>query len=217
MNEINKDISVSLIDSIKKSELSSLAPDLIEIGFDKLLEDSIIKEIPVIRTFQAVYRTVITISDKMLIKKIILFLNRVNDLPKEEIDEFYSRLENDPKFKMEIGEKILLILEKSDDYGKSYMLAEIFKNYIKGKIDYATFQLLCNAINTTFIIYLKNLKEYYEALHNSVKVDREILENLFQSGLVSIESHMIISSNGILFKPNNVGSLLIKILFNNGV
>ena len=121
MNESNQEISGSIIDSIKQSDISKLTPDLLEIGLDEILEDGIIKEIPVVKTIQAFYKTVITISDKILIKKIVLFLNRLNDVSKEIIDDFVTKLDKEPKFKKEIGEKLLLILEKSDDYEKSLM------------------------------------------------------------------------------------------------
>lgn len=214
MDNMNKEINYSLIDSFERTEISDLSQDLIEIGFDSLLEDGIIKEIPVVKTILASYKTVVTISDKILIKKILLFLKTLNDLPKDTIEDFVAKLNEDNKFKIKVGNKLLLLLEKSDEYEKSYLLAEIFKSYIKEEIDYNTFQLLSKAINNTFIEYIKILKDLYEKLHNSKKVDSEILENLFQSGLVSVESHMVLDSNGLQYKPNNIGSLLIKILFN---
>jgi len=208
-----KEIGYSIIESIKSSEISKLTPDLLEVGVDKILNDDIIKEFPVVRLIQALYKTVVTVSDRILIKKIVLFLKGLGGASKADIDKFIDKMNNEPTKQKKIGDKLLLILDKSDDFEKSFLIAEVFKYYLIGEIDYDTFQLLCNAINNTYLGHLKNLKQYYEILHNSQRLHTDIYENLFHSGLVGIESYIVTGASGIEYIPNNLGSLLIKILF----
>lgn len=212
MQKDNEEISKALIDSILPEKTSEEFIDIAEIGLDQLLDDGLLKEIPILKTIVAIYKTSITISDRLLIKKILLFLSSVYKIPDEHIAAFIAEIDQKPKFKREIGEKLLMILDKSDDFRKSTWLAEIFKSYITHEIDYSTFQRLCNSVNNTFIDFILDLKTIYAVLPTNNEAKKEVLDHLYQSGLVSIESQMVVGSNGLEFTPNRLGRLLINIL-----
>jgi len=213
MEITNNEMNQVLIESLKKTELVDLGEDLLEKGLDSLLKEGIVKEIPFVKFIIAMHETYITISDKILIKKLVLFLKKLNELPESTINKFISEINNNSKFKIKVGNKLLLLLDKNDDFEKSVMMAEVFKVYISKEIDYNTFQLLSHAINNTFIENIKVLKDVCEKLSSNYQINPEVLENLFQSGLLSLESHMILGGNGLVYKPNNLGSLLVKILY----
>src|SRR5690606_30032534 len=130
MEITNNEMNQVLIESLKKTELVDIGEDLLEKGLDSLLKEGIVKEIQFVKFIIAMHETYITISDKILIKKLVLFLKKLNELPESTINKFISEINNNSKFKIKVGNKLLLLLDKNDDFEKSVMMAEVFKVYI---------------------------------------------------------------------------------------
>lgn len=213
-----KSLSTSLIQTISKSELPKLVTDYSEIELDSVLDDGIVKDIPIIRSIVGLYKTTITIRDRIFMKKILLFLGKLQDVDPAKKIKFIEKIEADEKFRDRLGENLLLILDRLDDYEKAQLLAIIFKAYILNGIDYATFRNLARSIDRAMIEDLKNLSNYYENLSS---VEDDIKQRLYSCDLVAIEyfsgkgyGHFSGYSNPtIRYIKNELGEQLIKIIF----
>ena len=213
MTEQN-DLGISLVETIGQSELAKMVPDGLDIALDSQLTDGILKELPIIKSTVAIYKTALGVRDFILLKKIILFLKETANTDANERYEFSRRLSEDKKYQRKVGEQLLLYIDRVDDIEKSAILGKLFNGYIKKEIDYDTFQRLANAVDKTFIGDLNKLKEYYTySLSNFKTIGKDILHHLAQSGLVSMESHMILDSDGILFKQSKLGLTFIDLVF----
>lgn len=129
--------SSELIDSIKTSTLSTILADVSEATFDSMLNDGILKEIPVIHTIINLAQTGINISQKLFLKKITRFLDPIAQCSGEERATFTAQLENDAGTKIKAGEAILLTLDRLDHMEKATLLGNLYVNYMHGRISYS--------------------------------------------------------------------------------
>lgn len=77
-----KELSKSLVNTIKSPELQGLATDFTEIAFDQLSEaEGVAKEVPVVGSIVKVIRLGFSIKDIIFLKKLGKFLWHLRDVP----------------------------------------------------------------------------------------------------------------------------------------
>lgn len=213
-----KSLSTSLIQTISKSELPKLVTDYSEIQLDSVLDDGLVRDIPIIRSIVGLYKTTITIRDRIFMKKILLFLAKLQDVDPDKKIKFIEKIAADEKFRDRLGENLLLIIDRLDDYEKAQLLAISFKAYILETIDYATFRNLARSIDRAMIEDLKNLSNYYENLSS---VEDDIKQRLYSCDLVGIEffsgsgfgQFSDYSNPTLRYLKNKLGERFIEIIF----
>jgi hypothetical protein len=58
---------------------------------------------------------------------------------------------SDPSYCRNVGETLVLLLDRQEDFEKAFMLGKAFVGYVKGLIQYETFLRLAAAIDQAFI------------------------------------------------------------------
>ena len=66
------------MNEIEKNEILSISKDLGEVGLDSLLEDGLFKDIPFVGTGISVAKLIHSISDRILLTKLIHFINELD-------------------------------------------------------------------------------------------------------------------------------------------
>ena len=204
---MNQDISDKIAGSIISADRSAveIIGDVSEFTIDQILSDGLLKEIPWVGWISKGLSLWNTIGDRILIAKIARFLFKLESLNKIEKKQFTERLKKDKKFKKEVGNKLLLILDKLEDLSKCDILAAVFDHYITEDIDYSEFDRLSHSIQQAHTADLASLLEgsriNYEGLLNSglSQVTRKIT---FQprAGETEIELSLELSKVGDLLK-----------------
>lgn len=128
-----------LMNVIKSEDLQSVSTDIIEIVVDEGMEDGFLKEVPILSTFVRGYNVVTSIQDKLFMKKILFFLNELKSVPQDSRLAQIVKIEDDVKYRTKVGEKLLYIINKSDDLDKAAMVGILFKNYLEKKVLYDDF------------------------------------------------------------------------------
>lgn len=193
-----------------KSEFRNIGENFFEIGIDSILEDGILKDIPIIKTISSLYKAGISIKDRYFIKKMLIFLNHVRDIELEDRVNFLSKL-NDSQ----LGEKLILILNRLDDLEKPELIANLFRKLTYHKIDYITFQRLALIIEKCFIEDLKFLKQNKKDVITGIEA-----LGLANSGLASLASFDGGEFKEVDYNPerdykiNELGKLIIQHAFN---
>ncbi len=179
---------MTYIEKFKSSELVDLGNDVAEIAIDSILDEGLLKELPVIKTVFTLYKTGKSVKDQFTLRKILSFLNGCNGLSKEETEEFIQNFENEKKSK-EFGMQLLLLIDKTDDIKKAELIGKLFLLLLKKTFDLKVYLRLCYMINKCFyddILCLQYFKDSQSILtSNNEIVDAIVLENLFSSGLLS--------------------------------
>ena len=144
MNNI-KDLSISLEKTIKDSDLQCVTVDIAEALTDSLLNDGLLRGIPIIGTIVGLTKVSFSISESLFIKKILYFLTEIKDVDAEERTKLISDIDRSEKQKIRVGEKLLYILEKCDDHTSASYVAIVFSAFLKKEISYSDF-LRCSSI-----------------------------------------------------------------------
>ncbi|SMN11432.1 hypothetical protein SPBRAN_1704 [uncultured Candidatus Thioglobus sp.] len=110
-------------------KLTNNAKDLIpyfEIGVDAMLNDGLIKDIPMISTLSTIMKLPRTISDKIFYNKIDIFLQSFKDVPKEERIQFLKKLNDEPQARQKASTYIAELLETLNESYKVNIVVDVF-------------------------------------------------------------------------------------------
>jgi|GEM_PF-1923270 len=128
-------INASFKDTLNSDEALDLAKEYAEVALDSVIDEDTLKEIPIIGTIFGLYKIGSSIKDKHTLKKIAVFLNQLQNIPKEKKEAFLKKMETNDKFKESIFEKTLLLLERLDETHKAEMVGNLFRMFIMEAID----------------------------------------------------------------------------------
>lgn len=202
----NKEISGSLIDTIKRSDFEGLIADFGELSFDQLLElDGVVKDIPIIGSVVKLIKLGFTVKDTLFLKKLGIFLWNLKDISLIERNKLIEKLERDSDYKIDVGEKIILLLERVDDFEKPKIIAKSFKAYLNDKISYIQLQKINFAIDHLFIGDLNEFNIFY---HNAeYKMDESTHQNLSLCGFAYLHQ---LFDGGTNVKISDLGNVFAK-------
>lgn len=201
------------------------AIDLSEIGLDSLLDDSILKEMPLIKTAYGVAKTGFAIREKHMLKKTLTFIKQLNDngISNKNYIEYKEKLKNKDKFVFKELEHILIIIDRYVEANKNKILANLYFYYIDKQINWEQFQELSIIVDNIFIGDLDELEIIYQKkyitmheIKNRVSFRRLKVQNLIED----IESmlRMEDGSMGMFYNENDYKiTLLGELLFKYGV
>ena len=170
----------------EKTEILSISKNLGELGLDSLLDDGLFKDIPFLSTGISVGKLLNSVSDRILLTKIIHFINELELKNHEEINDFKRKYFRDKDYS-KIGSRILLILERSDNATKIKWLAKGLRLFIHKDLSKEQFLRLSSIINSAYVddverISVFNRREKITS-HNDL-VETYVLDHLFSIGLL---------------------------------
>lgn len=173
----------------EKNEILSLSKDLGETAIDSLLVDGLFKDIPFIGSGISVAKLIKSASDRILLVKIIHFLNDLNLKNQKEIEEFKDKYFKDKDYK-KVGSKVLLILERADNTTKMKWLAKSLRYFVDKELNRQQFLRLSSIINSAYsedVLQISVFDKRAEITSQNDLIDTYILDHLFSIGL--LESH----------------------------
>jgi len=143
-----------LIESLEIKELGSLTANYAELGLDNILEEGVVKDIPILRTAVSLVKMGFNLRDRIYVKKIYGFLAQVGQTTQEQREEF---IKDNCKNVRQFEEAVLLILEQTDNMNKSSLIGKTFKACILGTISYQDALSLSSIVNKTLWQDLENM------------------------------------------------------------
>lgn len=168
------------------ADISSITKDLVEAGIDSITKDEFLKNIPVVNTVHSLIKIGTSIREQIFIRKIIKFIFQIREIPLEIRNEYINNLEEKDK-RQEVGEKILVIIEKIDDIDKAEILGKLFRAHILGKFGPATFLRLSYIISNSYLHDLVLLKNGFdnEARVATYYFSQQSYDSFYRIGLAS--------------------------------
>lgn len=149
-----------LMDSIIKEQIKDVSIDFTEVFIDAAMEDGILKEIPVVSTFYRIYKAGSKIKESYFLKKLLLFLNSTSTIDIKERKEFWEKLNKNPQEKVELGDKLIQLLDRIDEMKKAVWAALAFKELILSNLDKNDFYDLIYSIDNIKAHLAVNYYEY---------------------------------------------------------
>jgi len=209
------EVEKSLVESISP-DISSNTIELTEVAVDSILDDGLLRDIPIINTLVGIFKVGKTITQRYYIKKIINFLNTFNSIDKESRKRFIEDELSTDKDKEKFGETILLLIEKADEIEKTILYAKVFKMHIEHEdfCSYSEAIRICKMIDKSFYNDLCYLVEF----KNGDLTNQHITDELYKNGFLSFGGinggtfggH--IKDGGVMYNINKYGEILKKIL-----
>lgn len=144
----DKSLSISFADSLTDDAISCIS-DYAEIGLDAIMDDGILKDIPIVSTAIAVYKIGSSIKERYNIKKLLVFLNELNKgIPRgRKRQEYQQKFQSDEKFRNREIEYLLVLIDRYISYDKPRMLANLYLAYLEGVINWETLTVYAEIID----------------------------------------------------------------------
>lgn len=189
-----------LIPAMKNSlirEWDGTIEELLEVSLDSILEEGLLRDIPIVGTVNAICKTGVRIREKHLIKETLLFIKALNEgqISKEKVQRYKEMLDSDSERAEKELERILLILDSHISSSQSIRLGHFYKTYVNNAISWDKFSELMQANQRIFeedVNSLLGLKKGLE-LKGSYKGLR-----LSSLGLIKIKEHTLVDKTLIL-------------------
>jgi hypothetical protein len=182
-----QDIGKSFSDILRNPDLQRLSAEISESIFDSFISDVFLKDLPIIKSIIGIGKTAISIKDKLFIKKIIHFLSDIGHIPYKKRKNMIDSIDVDEKYKVKVGEKLVYILDKCDDYIDARYIAKFFCAFLEKKISYDDFLKGSRIIQNIFIgdleYFLNNDNVEFEKTTSTEEAPDEDIFALINAGI----------------------------------
>ena len=143
----------SFVQSIFNEDVKQSIKDISEVGIDSVLEEGVLRDIPIIGTVTALCRTGINIKERNFIKQTVCFIREFNEQTISE-EKYYKHKkmleENSDYAEKELGIVIMFLVDNIEEE-LSKIAARIYAAYINKTIDWEDFSELIEANKRMFI------------------------------------------------------------------
>ncbi|QFS51018.1 hypothetical protein [Nostoc sphaeroides] len=179
----DRELSISIINSIDKSSIIELTSDLSEIIIDATIESKILADIPIFGSLIKLSKIGSSVSNYLYSKKIYTFLKELSKIPEQQRKAFTQKLADENE-QVKIGERLLLLIDKLDEIDKSKLLAKTLGAFIQEKITKREFNLISQAILQLNTEYIEELVHFY--LFNNTYIDPSSVDHFYNCGFISL-------------------------------
>lgn len=135
-----------------------------ELGIDVIIEEGIIKNIPIVKSIYSLGKSGIALRDKILIKKLLSFITELRDgtLSDENLNEYKENLYSNVEDTQDKIEQTIAIIDSFNSNIKVKIYANFYKALISKDITWYEFDYLSNILNLYFLHDTTQLKISYE-------------------------------------------------------
>lgn len=175
-------IKDTFVETIKTDDLQNVTKDLAEVVIDGVMNDGLLKDIPILGSIFGIGKGIMSISDRLFTKKLLLFLYELKDLTPQERNIQMIKIQTDANYQESIGEKLLMIVDKANDSKKASWLGRLFLYCLKKEIGYRDFLRCAEIINSAS---LYSLIEIITTDYTGIPIDQE--DDFITSGLFRLD------------------------------
>ena len=147
----SSEVSNALSVTLSNSDLQGVCVAWADVLSDTLFEDGLAKEIPIIGTIYGLGRFGVSVRDRLFLKKLLCLLSEVADVPATERAEIISKVDRSGEYRIKVGEKLLYILDKSEDHENAQVVAYLFRAFLSGELSYDDFLRASRAIQSVMV------------------------------------------------------------------
>lgn len=169
---------------MSKEKALELVLDGGEVALKQVVDNSLLKDIPVVGSIVKAYEIGASIRDRLYVEKLKKFLRCLNEIPAQKKEEMKGAIVSGERPMSTVSEKILLVIESQTDMEKSEMVANFFLAYLDGLLSESE---LRKAIDVTASAFLDDLKEFLKGngMSGFMRSTYENLERSNISGLIN--------------------------------
>ncbi|XTR39054.1 hypothetical protein ACQQ2T_06605 [Paraclostridium tenue] len=175
-------------------EVSLLEPtfspilDCVELGIDSVLDNEVLKSIPMVNLVIGIGRAGQNIHDRNLLKQTLNFIKvfNGNQINHEKLEKYKRKINEKPKYAEEELGRVLIILNNTVEVKKSQLLAKVFKAYVEETLNWEEFCEISEVITRLFISDLGLLNKIYKSeVQDTSQCLRYQADRLISLGLIN--------------------------------
>jgi hypothetical protein len=205
-------MSKALVRTATRSGLKGIASDALEITLDQVVKEGVLRDIPVVNTLANIVKAGVSVSEELFFRKLSRFLSELEKVPIEERELLLRRYPDGSKAQEELGESLLLLLERLDQIDKPTILARFFLAFVREEIEYKMFSRLAQALARFNLELIRNLRWRYQPEGDPPEFSEEIDHELALAGLLTAS----LAGSGAIggsanYVNNSVGRLFVSI------
>lgn len=210
-------LSLSFGNSLTE-DVAGIVGEYAELGLDALVEDGLLKDIPVVSTAVAVYKIGKSIHERHHVAKLVSFLNEINKgiADEEQRQKYREKFNGNEKFRNQELEYILILIDRYISFDKPQMLAKLYLAYLDDKIQWTEFTQYAESVDRLLPgdIYLSN--EGFKYARSKIDSKQRLTALGLMKGVVKNNSEqrgaMAIASSELHYEMTKFGRTLLKIL-----
>ena len=159
-NANEKTLSLALSETLKSESVECIS-ELAEVGLDSILEEGLFKELPIISTAVAIYKIGGSIKDRHNLKKLMVFLNEINNgiVDEQKRQDYQQKFQSNDRFRNQEIEYLLVLIDRYISYDKPQMLAKLYLAYLDGTLTWEEVTMYSEIIDRFIYGDLELLKE----------------------------------------------------------
>ncbi|EKD9327825.1 hypothetical protein QTG66_004188 [Vibrio vulnificus] len=194
-------------------QMSGTGTELAEIAIDSVLEEGVLKDLPVVGTALSLYQTGVAVRERQYVKKLVTFLSELNKTDEEARLKFIAEEMLEPEQRERFGETILSLIDKVDDTRKFELYAKVFERLFMNACSYDDAIRICLMIERTFYSDL----QYILVFEDGCAKDQLTASELYKVGFLSFGgmgggSFDDENSGGVIYNRNKYGEILFELL-----
>ena len=154
----DKSLSTAFADSLTEEAVSCIS-EYAEIGLDALMDDGILKDIPIVATAISLYKIGGSIKERHNLKKLMVFLNELNKGIADNIQrwDYINKFKNNEKFRNQEIEYLLVLIDRYISYDKAQMLAKLYLAYLNGMIIWEELTMYAEVVDRFLLLDCRTL------------------------------------------------------------
>lgn len=183
----SRNLPSALCDSIT-DEARSSAASILEVGLDSVLDDGLLKDVPLLSTAASLYKIGHSIKERHYIKKLAEFIQAFNNgiVDDTQVQAIREKLLYDRKKAEKELEYISILVDRYISDGKASIIAKLYLAYHDNKLSWEEFAMYSEVTDQLFMNDLDFLR----------KEGNQIVQQ------VSSDVALRLTSMGLLFEVN---------------
>lgn len=206
----DRKVSNALSATIASEHLGSLVKDAGEVAIDAMLDNDVLKDIPVVSSLVNIVNAAKHIREHYLARKLFILVTDAGRIPKAERVAFGHRVAKDQKAKEELFELVVHVLDEIRSAERVKMVSALFAALIRGALSEASFRRLCDMVRyleRSHIDLMKGLQADKPTL-----ITRAEIQLLALHGLVAVDFTPHSDGHGLRYVRTVLGTELLTSL-----
>lgn len=199
-----KTLSLALSETLKSESVSCIT-ELAEVGLDSILEEGVLKDLPIVSTAVALYKIGGSIKDRHNLKKLIVFLKEINNgiVDEQKRKDYQQKFNSNDRFRNQEIEYLLVLIDRYISYDKPKMLAKIYLAYLDGRLTWEEMTMYAEIVDRLLYGDLEMLKKGEQC---GVPVDM-----IPDSLLRIISLGLVVEAEQPIYTPTTLGTITIPV------
>lgn len=207
-------------DSLFTSALADSSLDILEIGIDSVIDNTLAQSIPIAKIIVGLCKTAQNIHDRNLLKQTLHFIREFNNkaLSEDKIEKHKIKLNENPSFAEDELGRVMILLNSHVDKEKAMILAKLYRAYVNEQISWESFCEYSEVISRMFVSDFALLMNIHKnKITETSQCKRHQVERLTSLGLVtaSMSKISVIGNKQVTdyyVHTNHFGNILCNII-----